>query len=151
MLKQDNKDRPDWIDLAQYARKFKSPFVEPTYKFSSGNKQSNDLSNCKSSLSPNSNQDQSSYYFNQLINQNPISHVLRPSLDPPKISLPQSRSNSIQISNSTRPPAMGPTQFNGITYTSPHYGKDPQKGQPISSGYINSQPGFYPSNGISLN
>ena len=26
------EDRPDWIDLAQYTRKFKSPYIQPTFK-----------------------------------------------------------------------------------------------------------------------
>ena len=40
MLKPDNKDRPDWLDLEQYARKStdKSEVIEPADKFETANK-----------------------------------------------------------------------------------------------------------------
>jgi hypothetical protein len=152
MLKHDNKDRPDWIDLAQYARKFKSPFVDPASKFSSEKKQSNEVSNYKNGLSPNSNQDQTSFYIPQLPsnqNQIPTTHIFRPSFDPPKESYGQSR----PYPTSARPPGIEfrpPIQSTGYNYTTSSYpyGKEITNVQPISTSYTNYQSVPYPPSNV---
>lgn len=116
MLKQDNKDRPDWIDLAQYARKLRAPFLQPASKFSTENKQPSEQSYMKNNLSPSSNkQDNSSFLQNQLTiyqqnsnSDNNQSHLLRPSFDPPKAGFTQSASSNVVVhqSGSYRQPTL---------------------------------------------
>lgn len=71
MLKYDNKDRPDWIDLAQYARKFRQAPPSANKTLTSLPLQQHQHQRNNYSYESGSKQDQSSYLAHQLSSKQP--------------------------------------------------------------------------------
>lgn len=65
MLKPDNKDRPDWIDMAQYARKFGERVGGSGQGSKFGSENKGQLDSEQKNNHGSGSKDQSSYFVNQ--------------------------------------------------------------------------------------